>query len=157
MVQKWGGWTTCIFDHVISNETCDKFSITFEVISFGDNRNKPNFLIGYALKDEIEESMKDWTTPLGEGGNSATSASWNSFMDSLYHNSLGHFSKERRNVQYSVGDKFTIIFDFEQRKAKLYLNDKEMDCTALNVIKLWIGVSVLYAGTHIKMVGYKYD
>ena len=52
--------------------------------------------LGYLLKEGIEESMKDWTTPLVEGGN--TSVSRNPFMDS-HHNSPSYFSTEHRNIQ----------------------------------------------------------
>ena len=151
------GWTTCMIDNEISNEICDKFSITFKVISFRDHHDTPDFDIGYTLKDTLEESITNWQSPLGEMGNKTTSASWNLYGSILYYNGLSALVTTKRNVKYLLGDTFRVLVDFKENKVKLYHNDEEWDCKELNVTKLWIGVSLYYVGTQIKIIQYKYD
>ena len=151
------GWTTCLFENVISNDICDKFSITFKVISFRMNKDTPDFDIGYTLENTIEESMKEWYSPLGEGNNKQTSASWNICGSTLYSYTRRGLSTVKMNVKYSVGDTFRLLFDFKEKKVKIYYNDEENDCENLNVTKLWVGMSLYYKGSQIKMIEYKYD
>ena len=150
-------WTTCIFDNEISDKICNRFSITFQVISFGDERVEPDFDIGYTLENTIEESMKNWTSPIGEGQNKHTSTCWNCGNSRLYHSCSNGWSTVQKNLKYSLGDIFTMLFDFKEEKVKIYYNDQEKDCKDLNVTKLWVAISLFYTGNHVKVIDYKYD
>ena len=157
--QTVSNWSTCMLENEISNETCDNFSVTFEVISFGV-ADGPNFCIGYTTKDTIEESIKKWNAPLGESKNKHSSASWAMYDDALFLSAKGEEFVEIDNLDmtYSCGDLFKILIDFKEKQTiKIYQNDGELDCQALDQTKLWIGISLYYKGSQIKMVQYKYD
>ena len=147
-------WKTCFFENEISNEVCDKFDIAFKLISFGKEKEIPDFCIGFTTTNTIEESMIDWEQCLGETGNGDTSAAWAFYATHLFYN--GDYVIDE-SMKYSEGDLFRISFDFEKGTVKVYQNDEEKDCQELKVTKFWIGLSLLYVENQIKMVEYKYD
>ena len=144
-----------MFENKISNEICNSFSITFKVISFGDNRKFLDFCIGHTTGETLEDSIMDWNKCLGEGINAATSSSWAFWRNALLCN--GIYIKLPGFMDYSRGDFFKISFDFREKQVKIYHNNKECDCKDLTVTKLWVGLSLRFVGTHIEMIEYKYD
>ena len=114
-------------------------------------------MLGYTLTNTIEESMKDWYSPLGESGNRHTSMSWNPCSTGLYHCGPLGVRTAQAYLAYSLGDTFTILYDFKEKKVKFYHNSLERDCQDLNLTKLWIGISLYYVGSHVEMIKYEYD
>ena len=159
-IKKQSGWRICLFENVISNEICNKFSITFKLISFGDSRKKLDFCIGFTTANTLEESVINWNQCLGEEDNKTTSASWAFWQSSLIYNGKGYSGKHVQksgSMNYSIGDLFKVSFDFQAQDVKLHHNDKEVDSKPLITTKLWIGLSLKFKGNQIKMVEYKYD
>ena len=151
------GWSVCMFENQISNEICDKFDITFKIISFGGDGSHLDFCIGYATGNTLEESIQDWGTCLGEEDNSDTSASWAFWASSLLYNGFGDYGNINNSINYSTDDLLRILFDFKAKTVKVYHNGKEKNSKDLKATKFWIGLSMRYEGNQITMVEYKYD
>ena len=154
IVSHFNRWRTCFFENEISNKICNKFDITFKVISFGKEKEEPDFCIGYTTTNTIEESMIDWQLCLGETENKHTSAAWAFYSTHLFYNGNCIVWE---SMEYSPGDLLRVSFDFEKNTVKVYQNAEEKDCQGLEATKLWIGLSMTYEGNQITMVEYKYD
>lgn len=151
-------WSTCMFANEISDKICKKFSAVFEIIEFGECEFGLYFCVGYTTSSSLEESIKDWHEPLGENENTFTSVSW-AFCDTFLQHSADarEFQDVSDDMQYAHGDLLKISFNFIDKTAKIYHNDVEKDCRDLTTFKLWIGLSLFYKGTQIKLIEYKYD
>ena len=154
--------STCLFENEISNELCDKFSFTFELM-YGSNWDLFWFYIGYATGHSIEESITNWDQPLGEEHNDKTSWGWIISDDELWHSGDGHVMEDiAEEIDYSLGDLIKVSLNFKETTARIYHNEKELNCQDLTVGKLWVGVSFkmvtfYHKGGSVEMVDYKYD
>ena len=149
-------WAICMFENEISNETCDTFSVTFQVISFG---RMEDICFGYATGKSLEESIKVWTQPLGRESNRNTTTSW-TFCGALYYCDFKEsFTAVQKSgsMKYSADDLFKISFDFKTKKVRVFQNNQEKGCKDLLTTKLWIGFALYSKGNSIEMVDYRYD
>lgn len=156
-VKKEDIWSVCLYETEISNKICDKFDITFKVISFGIDRRDLDFCIGYATGDTLETSIENWEECIGEDNNKQTSAAWAFWESSLVYNGFCEYETSDSDMNYSPNDLLRLLFDFKTNKVKIYQNGEEKDCKDLGATKFWIGLSLRYQGTEIEMVEYKYD
>ena len=112
------GWSVCLLENEISKQFCRKFSIRFKIVSFGEDGEEPDFFVGYATGNSIENSVLDWQSAFGEGGNSDTSWGWVMYTDRCSHYGDGHkLERVADSIQYSKGDIVTLVFDFIKRDA----------------------------------------
>ena len=162
--RKGGKWLTCMFENVISNKFCKKFSITFKIKSFGKPSETdpqfniyPDFYIGYTKQPTLEESILNWNDQLGEYRNAATTCSWGIYSAQLCHSGDGDAFDRVKTMKYSVGDLLKMVLDFDQQKAKIYHNNIEQDSRDFKVTTLWVGVSLNYLYETVEMVEYKYE
>ena len=148
----------CIIGSQISNQICDKFSITFKIKSFGLNQSYPTFDIGYATGDSLEDCVKDWNSEFGRHENKKTSWAFSFYGKKTYY--IGTPSRVRdkkRTIEYKLGDMIQLVFNFKENQVKAYHNEKAVDGAALNADKLWVGLCFVNQGTIIELVRYRYD
>ena len=146
-----------MFENGISNKFCNKFSITFKIVSFGDYQTYSDFYIGYTKGESLESSIMDGYDQLGEGMNSSSSSSWGIGNRELCHSGDGDCYEQLKEITFSLNDLLRLEINFKEKKAKIYHNGKEEDCRKLRVNKLWIGLSIWFKGETVEMIEYIYD
>ena len=146
---------TCMFANVISKELCNKFSITFK-IEHPDKSREVDVHIGHTKESSLEESIKDWNQPLGYFNNMMTTCKWNIYSDGVYFSGEDTYFKKVREIKYTNGDLFKVIFNFEGMQVAIHHKEDEVDLRELCVTKLWIGCSIFCPGDKVEMIEYKF-
>ena len=154
--------TTGFVNTVITNEICKKFDIEFIIhgnygdIYFGFISSKSalyngNFNIGAPFKDDNKNRNISSYFHL-----------WTQCRSLLYYDNINEprilFNTEKSREAYKPGhDIIKLLFDFENDKIEIYIDNKYLDTLPLNGYKsILFGGSFYMNGTSIEIKGYNF-